>query len=284
MTNAASAIDGRPVASRGTISGATRGFLYLVIAAIASFGLPLYLFPSGAGGYWAWTVADPRTAMLIGSVYFVPTIHYSLLLREREWIGVETTLRSLFVVAGYLLVVAMVHWDTFYPWRLLTLSWLFSYYLPLLFLPILFRLQQERFGVDKDIGGRRIAPAWRAWLRTRAVIYFVLVVVMLMATPRVIAMWPWSIETVNARMFSGQVAMFGVFPAYAILDGSWRRYKLFMRLTGMMAVGHLVLLNAPVGAYDWSRTLAVPLMLMPVEWLVTSVGLWLSNRGTEAAR
>src|SRR6185436_5769565 len=171
-----------------------------------------------------------------GSVYFVPTIHYALLLRERQWISVETTLRSLFVVAAWLLVVAMFHWSAFYPWRVLTLNWLFSYYLPLLFLPILFRLQRERFGYDADIGGVRIGSRWKTWLRVRAVLYAAAVVWMLVATPRVIDAWPWSIEPVNVRMFSGQIAMFGAFPAYAILDGSWRRLRLFIRLTAMMAV------------------------------------------------
>jgi len=267
--------------SSGTITTATRFFLVLVIVAIASFGLPLYLFPTHAADYWAWTVAEPRTAMLIGSVYFVPTIHYTLLMREREWLLVQTTLRSLFVVAAYLLVVAMFHWETFYPWRPLTLSWLFSYYLPLLFLPILFRLQTERFGVAEDAGGRRITPAWHAWLKVRAVAYAAAALAMCAMTPRVLELWPWPIEPVNLRMFSGQVAMFGALPVFVFLDGSWNRMKLFMRLTAMMAVAHLLLFNLPVGPYDWTRPLAVPLMLMSVEWLATTTGMWLTHRGSE---
>lgn len=272
------------VSPAGTITTATRGFIVLVIVAIASFGVPLYLFPGRAGDYWAWTVADPRTAMLIGSVYFVPTIHYSLLLFEREWLYVQTTLRSLFVVAAYLLVVAMFHWESFYPWRPLTLSWLFSYYLPLLFLPILFRHQNERFGAPEDEGGRRIAPAWRAWFRTRAVIYAAAAVAMCAATPRVAGMWPWPIEPVNLRMFSGQVAMFGAFPAFVLLDGSWNRMRRFMRLLGMMAVAHLLLFNLPVGPFEMSRPLAIPLMLMSVEWLATATGMWLTHRAVGGGR
>ena len=261
------------------LSGTTRGFLFLVIAAIASFGVPLYLFPSGAGGYWAWTVADPRTAMLIGSVYFVPMIHYSLLLREREWVMVQTTLRSLFVVAAWLLVVAMMHWDTFYPWRFLTLTWLFSYYLPLLFLPILFRFEAGRSVEPDDPRGRRISPAWRNWLNIRALAYGTVAIAMFALPDRVAQGWPWTVEIVNVRMFSGQVAIFGAMPALVILDGSWRRMKLFIRLMAMMAVGHIVLLLVPVGPYAWGKPLGLVLLVVPVEWLLTATGIWMAHKG-----
>jgi hypothetical protein len=265
---------------QGTITTTTKVFFVMVVAAIAALGLPLYLVPGKAGSYWAWTVAEPRTAMLIGSVYFVPIFHYSLLLAEREWLKVQTTLRSLFLIAVWLTVVAMFHWGNFYPWRPLTLVWLYGYYLPLFAIPIIFRLQAGRFGKAEDAGGQRIGSGWRRWLQLRAAVYTAVAIALLFATSTIASWWPWPIEPVNLRMFSGQVALFGAMPGYVILDGSWRRMQLFMRLVALMAIGHLVLLNLPLGTpYDWTRPLAWSLMLMPIEWLATAVGMWLAHRG-----
>jgi hypothetical protein len=271
-------VDAREDRSTGTVTLAARVYIALVIAAIASFGLPLYLYPSGAARYWAWTVGEPRTAMLIGSIYFVSTIYYMFLFRQTDWLRLTMSLRSLFVVAAWLLVAAMFHWDSFYPYRPLTLIWLGAYYLPLFFLPILFRLQRERFGEISDHGGRRIAPAWRVWLRARGAAYALAAVALFAAAPAAAASWPWPIEPVNTRMLSGQLAVFGAFQAFDLTDGSWRRLHPFMMITAMMGVAHLPALLLPIGGYDWSAPLATAVLLAPLEWLATSVGLLAAYR------
>ena len=261
-----------------SVTRTARVYIVLVIVAIAPFGLLLDLYPSGAPGYWAWTVSEPRTAMLIGSIYFVSTIYYVILFRQRDWLRIEMSLRSLFIFAGWLLVAAMFHWDTFFPYRATTLAWLVASYLPLFFVPILFRLQAERSGVDDDAGGVRIARGWQVWLRARGVVYLIGALALFAMAPVVASSWPWPLEPVNARMLSGQVALFGGFQGFAMREGSWRRMQLFMLITGMMGVAHLVALTLPLGGYDWAKPLAMPVMLMPLEWVGTSVGMFLAHR------
>lgn len=261
-----------------TVARATRVYIGLVIAAIASFGLPLYLYPAGAPRYWAWTIAEPRTAMLIGSIYFVSSIYYVFLFRQRDWLRIEMSLRSLFVVAAWLLVAAMVHWNRFYPYRPLTLVWLASYYLPLFLLPILFGLQRARFGRIDMAADRRIGPGWRAWLRTREIVWITAAIFLFIRAPDFAGVWPWPIEPVNLSMFSGQVALFGAFAGAGMKEGSWRRLQPFMAITAMMGLAHLPAYVLPLGGYDWQSPFALPLILMPIEWLATSVGMSLVYR------
>jgi len=269
-----------PKAAGSTVPRAVRIYIGLVIGAIASFGVPLYLYPTGAPSYWAWTVAEPRTAMLVGSIYFVSTIFYLFLYRERDWLRVEMSLRSLFVVAAWLLVAAMFHWESFYPYRPLALVWLASYYLPLFFLPILFRLQREQFGATEAAAGLRIGPAWRGLLRLRAAIFALLAIAMFVRAPELAPLWPWPIEPVNVRMLSGQVALFGAFAGLAMKEGAWRRLQPFMIITAMMGLAHLPAYVLPLGGYDRSSPLALFPVLVPLEWLVTSVALLAAHRST----
>src|SRR5207248_2317055 len=130
----------------------------------------LYFVPGRADAYWAWTIAQPRTAMLVGSIYIAATIYYLMLLRQHDWAVVQISMDGLFLFSLWLLAAAMIHWDSFQPYRILTLFWLLVYYLAPLLIPILNRLQAERIGpVHSD--GLRIAPAWRVWLLARGVAY-----------------------------------------------------------------------------------------------------------------
>ena len=265
--------------THSTVTRETRFLIWLTIAVIAPFGLLLYLYPSGARDYWAWEIAQPRTAVLVGSIYFASSFYYLVLSRQRDWLLMQSSLGSLFVVAAWLLVAAMFHWQRFFPYRIMTLIWLVTYYLPLMAFPILNRLQAERGGNAQNLDGRYLASGWRAWLILRAALYGPAAILIFIFAPEISAAWPWPIEPVNLRMFSGQIAVFGAYQALAMKDGFWHRIRLFMLLTAMLATAHLVGLLLRGTSYDWSVPAGVLLPLMFVEWLATSLAmLWTLRR------
>lgn len=256
-----------------TVARETRFFLWLVVAVIGPFGLLLYLYPGGAGDYWAWTIAEPRTAMLVGAIYFTCGMYYVVLARQQEWLQLKASLRSLFVVAAWLLIAGMFHWEDFYPYRALTLTWLGAYYLPLFAIPILFRLQRDRFGAQEDPTGTRMAGGWRGWLIVRAVIYGLFALFLFIHAHDLPRFWPWPIEPLNIRIFSGQVAVFGAFPAIVMQDGLWRRMRLFMVLTAMLGAAQLIALVVSSTPYGMHTAGALVLPVMFGEWLVTAGAL-----------
>lgn len=265
--------------TQSTVTRETRFFIWLAISVIAPFGLLLYVYPGSASDYWAWEIAQPRTAVLVGSIYFASTFYYLVLIRQRDWLLLQSSLRSLFVVAAWLLVAAMFHWQSFFPYRIMTLLWLVTYYLPLMAFPIVNRLQAERAGKAEKLEGRHITRRWRFWLILRAAIYGPTAILIFILAPEVSSAWPWPIEPLNLRMFSGQIALFGAFQALAMGDGFWPRIRLFMLLTAMLATAHLVGLLLSGTPYVSSVPAGVLLPLMFVEWLATSLAmLWTYRR------
>lgn len=260
-----------------TIAPQTRVYLWLLVGVLACWGLPLYLYPQGAATYWAWQAAEPRSAVLIGAIYFVSAIYYVVLACQREWLQVRTCLKSLFIIASWLLVVAMVEWKSFYPYRPETMLWLTTYYLPLFALPVILRLQRERFAPDST-AGPRIARGWQTWLIVRSSVYAAAALLVFFYARELTSVWPWPIEPVNVRMFSGQLALFGVFPAFVIEDGLWRRLRHFFAIAGLLGAAHLVGLVTTNGPYDASTTIGWVLPASFAEWAVTSGGLWWAYR------
>jgi hypothetical protein len=263
----------------GPVARETRFFIWLAISVIAPFALILVVVPGRASEYWAWEIAQPRTAVLVGSIYFASTFYYLLLVRQRDWLLVQSSLRSLFVVAAWLLVAAMFHWRSFFPYRIMTLLWLITYYLPLFAFPIVNRLQTERFGRAEKPEGRQITRGWRVWLILRAAIFGPAAILVFILAPEVSAVWAWPIEPVNLRMFSGQIALFGAYQALAMGDGFWPRIRLFMLLTAMLATTQLVGLIVSGTPYVLSSPVGLLLPIMFVEWLATSLAmLWTYRR------
>ena len=255
-----------------TVTRETRFLLWLVIVVIAPYGFFLYFYPGGAGNYWAWEISQPRTAVLIGAIYLAATFDYILLTRQKEWLLVRSTLFSLFLVAAWLLVAAMLHWNSFYPYRFFTINWLAAYYFPLFTVPLVFRIQDERF--RENLQGDHLSQGWRTWLLIRGAVYAVVAILIFVFADNVSTLWPWAIEPVNLRMFSGQIFVFGAFHAYAMRDGLWRRLKFLMLLAGLLALTHLIGLVITGGPYNWSSPIGILLPLMFVEWLMTSLALW----------
>jgi len=255
-----------------TISREARVFFVLIIAAIAPLGLVLYFLPNTSNDFWAWEVAQPRSAMLIGGIYVAAVLYYLLLLRQRDWIAVQSSMAGLVLFSLWLLAGAALHWPLFHSYRLLTLIWLAAYYVPPLFVPILSRLQAERF--PQNLGrGQRIAVGWRVWLWLRGGVYLSVAVACFIFAEALATAWPWPIEPVNICMFSGQIVAFGAYQAVAMREGTWRRIRLAMLFTVFLALIQLMGLGLNGTAYDGRALIGILLPAMFVEWLVTAVML-----------
>jgi len=70
---------------RNPLSFEYRVLAWGILAAIIPLGSLLYFFPSQNAIYWAWVIPDPRSAMLIGSIYLMGIVYFALALRANDW-------------------------------------------------------------------------------------------------------------------------------------------------------------------------------------------------------
>lgn len=267
-----------------TLSPEARAFFWMVLGAIVPLGALLYFTPGAASRHWAWEIASPRSAMLVGGIYVAATLYYLLLLRQREWISVQSSLAGLVLFSLWLLAAAARHWERFHPYRPLTLIWLMAYYLPPLCVPILAQLQRERFGPACAEEGERISMAWRAWLWLRGIVYLAVAVGVYVFAEALAPAWPWPIEAIDLRMFSGQVVAFGAYPAAAAGEGAWPRIRLAMVFTVLLAMVQLVGLALGPGPYRGRSPAGILLPALFAEWLLTASALLAAYRSGGAKK
>jgi hypothetical protein len=261
----------------------TRRFLWATIGVIVPLAILLVLFPRHSGVYWMWAMRDPRSALLVGTVYMGATVYYALALMSDDWLEAQAGLEGLFTVSTVLLVAVVLHWEAVRPWHVMTLVWMPAYYVPLLFVPYLFRLQGGWTRLPRsDLV--QIPRGWAVWLVVRGLVYVAFAAVGFGVAGALARSWPWAIDPVEVRMFLGQPATF-VAAALAALRGNllWRRHRLHLVYVGSLGVVQLIGLLALPTPYRWASPLGVLLPLVFLEWIVTPLAVGgLVRRGVRA--
>ena len=263
---------------RTTLTIEFRALFLAILAVIVPFGLLLYLLPSATSIYWAWNIADPRSAILIGSAYAGATVYYVLLFLANDWFQVRYGLGGLIVFSLVLLAATAVHWETFKAYHPTTLVWLSFYYAGPLLVPITSRLQIERVGGGSDTGPQ-IQPTWRNWLIGRAIFYPVLALLVFVCARWLSTAWPWKIGPLELRVFAAQIAIVGWTGFVALRGGlSWRGHSLFLVLVG--AIGLLQFIGLALGTtpYRWFSLIGIALPLMFLEWVLTPLLMFAAQR------
>jgi hypothetical protein len=253
-----------------------RVLYWAILAVIVPFGLLLYFFPSGTDTYWAWTILQPRSAILIGAGYVGAIAYYVMLLRQNDWRQAQNGLGGLVTFCTVLLIATMLHWDAFKAYHFTTLVWLLFYYVGPLVIPIFYVLQQSTSPVSAVAPTIELGPAWRRWLVVRGLFYSTLAIIWLLAAEPASAAWPWPIGALELRVFVGQVAIIG-WNGVGILRGcrAWDELRLGLLLSAAIGLVQLVGLSLSRGPYDWSLGLGLLLPAMFAEWLLTPAILWL---------
>jgi len=244
-----------------------------ILGVIVPFGLLLYFLPGQTNFYWAWVIAEPRSARLIGAAYFGAVFYYLLILRENDWVQTENGLGGLITFSSILLVATMIHWDTFRPYHPITLVWLSFYYGGPFLVPIFYRQQTARLGAV-PVEGTLIAPGARAWLIGRGFFYLGLALLGLVFASTLSAAWPWPIQPLDLRVFMAQVGIAGWGGLAALQHGQpWRRHRLGLVLIGTIGLLQLIGLLITPTLYAWSSPLGLLLPVLFSEWVLTPLVL-----------
>jgi hypothetical protein len=197
----------------GTMLGATRlGIGILLVLAIAN-GAFLYLFPSQAEANYAWAIVPPVSAAFMGAGYIGGILATALAVTSRSFAPVRPLVPALCVLGVILFAATMIHADRF-RWDF-PATWVWT--LVYASLPVvggyLWLLQARSAPAP---GSReRLAGPLRTVTLALGVLLLVVAAVLFVAPDGVLDEWPWPITPLLSRVFAGWFALAGVALAFA---------------------------------------------------------------------
>ena len=190
------------MADHSTENPGVPSFLRLVVAVectvVLAAAILLFFLPGLAADLWPWNI-PPFNARFVGAVYFAAYIPLILFWFVPRWIPGRLTLWLILTFTATVLLVMVLHWDTFEWDRPAT----YLVYWPLyIFLPInsvLFLLRYREAGIATGYDG---SPFLRVVLWGFSLLGAAYGLGLLIAPEALTAFWPWPVDAFHGRIYA----------------------------------------------------------------------------------
>ena len=234
----------------------TRLVLVVVIPFLLLAFLILYVFPDLSGERFAWEIKPHMTAMFIGSGYLGGAYMFVFAIFGKHWHRVKAAFPPVTTFTIAMLIATILHWDRFdinhFPFQV----WLVLYIITPFLVPYLWiknRFADPGTPEPDDL----TVPALAKWaFLASGVIGVGMALFMFIFPESVIAIWPWKLTPLTARVLGGWFGLLGVGGLYASQDSRWSAWR--MPMQSITFWGILILIGAFMNPTDFTNGLWNP--------------------------
>ena len=226
---------------------------FLVVAFIL-----LFFFPNNTTDHFAWTIKPTMTPLLMGAGYISGSYFFVRLIMGGRWHWFTLGFLPITAFTWFMGLATFIHWDKFNHNHISFYAWLILYVVTPFLVPALWFNNRVTDPGTPDPGDV-ILPRW---IRLAAGIAGGLMVgialFMFISPETVIAVWPWKLTPLTARVVGGWFALPGVVGLMYSTDRRWSAWRIVLE---SQMIGILLILIGAVrawGDFDQSR---------PTTWL-----------------
>lgn len=258
----------------------TRIVLVIVVPFLLLAFLILYLFPDRSGERFAWEIKPHMTALFIGSGYLAGAYMFLFAIFGKRWHVVKAAFPAVTFFTVAMLLATVLHWDRFninhFPFQL----WLVLYVVTPFLVPYIWiRNRASDTGVP---GANDVPVPFLAKLAFVAsgITGLILAFVMFISPQTMIAIWPWALTPLTARVLGGWFGLLGIGGLVASQDPRWSAWR--VPLQSITLWGILIVIAALMNPEDFPDGLWNPFTLGTAVVVVTliafQVGMELRGR------
>jgi hypothetical protein len=207
----------------------------VIVVLLLAF-LALYIFPTHADIDFAWTIVPPTSAILIGAGYTAGAYFFSRVVRETHWHRVQAGFLPITAFTICMLVATLLHWDRFHQGALAFYMWFIIYLITPFVVPFLWWRNRSHAYPGLEQADLRFPAAVRWVLGVGAGIGVALFVIIFINPSILIALAPWKLTPLTARVFAGWSILTLATVLSIALDGRWSATRILME-SAMVGLG-----------------------------------------------
>lgn len=199
----------------------TRAVAALVIPFLVVAFVILYVFPGDTERLFAWKLQPTMSAMMLAAAYAGGIYFFAAVLFGRYWHRVKVGLLPVTAFASSLGVATALHWDRFNHGHVAFLAWSGLYFsTPLIVLGV-WLWNRGRDPGRPEAEDAVIPAAARLVVGAVGVVTLLVAIALMLLPQALIAVWPWKLTPLTARMMAALFALPGVVGIGVAMDERW---------------------------------------------------------------
>jgi hypothetical protein len=250
----------------------TRALSYVIIPFLVAAAFLLLVLPGGTEQHFAWTIAPPITAMLLGSAYAGGIWFFAQVALQRRWHRVRHGFPAVLVFASLLAASTFLHWDRFHFGHISFITWVVLYITtPVLVLIAILMNAREDDGAP-EVGDVTIPAPWRYVLALVGAAATVTGLVLFAVPSLLIDSWAWEVTPLTARVVGAVLTLPGLVNIWMLWDSRWSAFRRVFQAQLVSLACIVLSILVRFGDLEWSR----PSAWMFVVGILVSAAVYLA--------
>ncbi len=218
---------------------------FIIPFLLAAFYI-LYFRPTETKQLFAWEIASPMTAMMLGSIYIGGAYYFVRALGARRWHWIKIGFIPVTTFASFLGVATILHWDKFTHDHISFITWAALYFTtPFLVLIVWLRNRRTDPGTP-DANDVIVPQPVRIVMGAIGVISFLVAILLFIQPSLMIGVWPWKLTPLTARVVGAMFAL-GLTALGIGLERRWSGINLILQAQIFMMI---MVLTATIRAWN----------------------------------
>jgi hypothetical protein len=170
---------------------------------------------------FAWEIAAPMTAMMLGAAYIGGAYFFTRASRAKHWHQIGVGFLPVATFASFMGLATILSWDKFTHDHVSFYTWVILYFTtPFLVLAAWLRNRRTDPGTPDPYDF--VFPRAARYVLGAAGLFNIVLSILLFITPQgMINIWPWALTALTARVVGGMFVLQGMFGLCMALDGRW---------------------------------------------------------------
>ena len=203
----------------------TRIVAAVIIPFLVSAFVILYFFPEQSGERFSWQIRPAMTAAWMGAGYLGGAYFFLRVLIGRRWHRVSPGFWGVTAFTWAMLLTTVLHWSRYDLNHLPFQIWLVLYVVTPFLVPFIWWYNQP-LRDDEPEADDAVVPAAARWGMALVGVFMLASCLVSFIAPEVtVALWPWPLSTLTARIMGGWFALMGAGALATARERRWSAWR-----------------------------------------------------------